>query len=65
MMTVKERRWSGRQFECNIGSEHEAASPVPDIVPAPIQAPEGASVGDVKMQNSTLRPCGNVVLKTN
>ncbi len=39
----------------NIGSEQEAASSVPNIVPAPIQAPEGATtVDDVKMQNSTL-----------
>jgi hypothetical protein len=27
----------------NIDPEHEAASPVPNIVPAPIQAPEGAT----------------------
>ncbi len=40
---------------CNIGSEHEAASSVPNIVPAPIQAPEGATtVDDVKRENSTL-----------
>jgi hypothetical protein len=39
----------------NIGSEQEAASSVPNIVPAPIQAPEGATtVNDVKRQNSTL-----------
>ena len=39
----------------NIGSEQEAASSVPNIVPAPIQAPEGATtVNDVKKINSTL-----------
>jgi hypothetical protein len=49
-----------------IGPEHEAARPVPNIVPAPIQAPEGATtVDDVKRQNSTLQPCGNVVLMAN
>ena len=32
----------------NIGSEHEAASSVHNFVPAPIQAPEGATtVNDV------------------
>jgi hypothetical protein len=50
----------------NIGPEHEAASPVPNIVPTPIQAPEGATtVDDVKRQNSTLQLCGNVVLMAN
>ena len=50
----------------NIGSEHEAASSILNIVPAPIQAPEGATtVDDVKRQNSTLQPCGNVVLMAN
>jgi hypothetical protein len=33
----------GLPFGCNIGPEHEAASPVLNIVPAPIQAPEGAT----------------------
>ncbi len=28
---------------CNIGPEHEAARPAPNIIPAPIQAPEGAT----------------------
>ncbi len=33
----------GSSVGCNIGPEREAASPVPNIVLAPIQAPEGAT----------------------
>ncbi len=63
----------------NFGSEQEAASSVPNIVPAPIQAPGGATtIDDVKRQNSTLHAvwqCGadgkleriamNIILKEN
>ena len=63
----------------DIGSEQEAASSVSNIVPAPIQAPEGATTAnDVKRQNSTLHAvwqCGadgkleritmNIVLREN
>ncbi len=33
----------GSPVGCNIGPEHEAAHPAPNIVLAPIQAPEGAT----------------------
>ena len=33
----------GLPIVCNIGPEHEAARPVPNIVPAPIIAPERAT----------------------
>ncbi len=35
----------GSQVGCNIGPEWKAACPAPNIVPAPIQAPEGATHG--------------------
>ncbi len=34
---------AGLPVGCNIGPEHEAALPAPNIVPAPIIAPEGAT----------------------
>ncbi len=33
----------GLPIVCNIGPEHEAARPVPNIVPAPILAPKGTT----------------------
>jgi hypothetical protein len=49
----------------NVCPECEAAYPAPNFVLAPNTAPKGATRQQCGKTNSTLQPCGDVVLMAN